>query len=105
LYDAIPHDTYRDVLKAPRTVALLGQMLANKWLGNKTGQGFYKAANVKGEREFWALNTATLAYEPPAPVRFESVGAVYKIDDLGQRLAKLVEFDDRAARYVRDILY
>jgi len=50
LYDASPHDTYRDVLKGPRTSALLGQMLANKWLGNKTGQGFYKATMVKGER-------------------------------------------------------
>jgi 3-hydroxyacyl-CoA dehydrogenase len=105
LYDAIPHDPYRDVLKGSHTTALLNQMLANKWLGNKTGQGFYKATTVKGEREFWALNTNSMTYEPAAPVRFDSVGAVYKIDDLGERLAKLLTFDDRAAHYVRDILY
>jgi 3-hydroxyacyl-CoA dehydrogenase len=105
LYDAIPHDAYRDVLKGPQTAALLGQMLANKWLGNKSGQGFYKATMVKGEREFWALNTTSLAYEPTPPVRFDSVGAVYKIDDLGERLARLLDFDDRAAHYVRDVLY
>src|SRR5579859_209667 len=105
LYDAIPHDAYREVLKGPRTAALLGQMLANKWLGNKTGQGFYKATTVKGEREFWALNTTSLSYEPTPPVRFDSVGAVYKIDDLGDRLAKLLEFYDRAAHYFGDILY
>ena len=46
-----------------------------------------------------------MAYEPASPVRFESVGAVYKIDDLGERLARLLEFDDRAAQYVRAILY
>ncbi len=105
LYDAIPRDTFRDVLKGERTRALLGQMLANKWLGNKTGQGFYKQTTVNGQREFLALNTTSMAYEPAAPARFESVGAVYKIDDLGQRLAKLLTFDDRAANYVRDILY
>ena len=105
LYDAIPHDSFRDVLQAPHTRALLGQMLANNWLGNKTGQGFYKQTTVNGEREFWTLDPQTLTYAPPAPVRFESVGAVYKIDDLGQRLARLLTFDDRAARYVRDILY
>jgi 3-hydroxyacyl-CoA dehydrogenase len=46
-----------------------------------------------------------MAYEPTAPVRFDSVGAVYKIEDLGKRLAKLLEVDDRAANYVRDSLY
>lgn len=105
LYDAIPHDRYRDALKGPQTAALIEHMLANKWLGNKSGQGFYQATTVKGQREFWALNTSTLTYEPAAPVRFDSVGAVYKIDDLGQRLAKLLQFDDRAANYVRDTLY
>ncbi len=105
LYDAIPHDHFRDVLLGPQTAALVERLLANKWLGNKTGQGFYKETTVKGQREFWALNTASLTYEPVEPARFESVGAVHKLEDLGERLAKLLTFDDRAARYVRDILY
>ena len=39
LYDAIPHDARREALKGPKTAALLERMLANKWLGNKSGQG------------------------------------------------------------------
>jgi 3-hydroxyacyl-CoA dehydrogenase len=105
LYDAIPHDPYRAALRGPKTTALVEHMLANKWLGNKTGQGFYKQASQRGQREFLALNPASMAYEPVPPVRFDSVEAVQKIDDLGQRLAKLLQHGDRAANYARDILY
>jgi 3-hydroxyacyl-CoA dehydrogenase len=105
LYEAIAHDPYREVLKGPHTAALVGHMLANKQLGNKSGQGFYKETVAGGKREFWALNPASYAYEPAPAARFESVEAVQKIDDLGQRVAKLLEHDDRAASYLRDILY
>ena len=105
LYAAIPHDPHREVLKGERTTALVERMLANKWLGNKTGQGFYKQTSVKGKREFWALNPATMEYEPVPAVRFPSMEAVQKIAGLGERLKAFLAADDRAANYVRDILY
>lgn len=105
LYPAIPHDPYREVLRGERSVALNEKMLAQKWLGNKTGQGFYKQVNVNGNREFWALNPDTLEYEPPPKIRFDSVGKVRKIDNLGQRLRVLMSESDRAAQYVRDTTY
>ena len=105
LYPAIPEDEYRDSLVGDRSTELYDRMMANKWLGNKTGQGFYKRVEVDGERQFWVLNPQTMDYEPPTKVRFDSVGAVRKIEDLGQRLRALLQHDDRAARYVRDTLY
>jgi 3-hydroxyacyl-CoA dehydrogenase len=105
LYPAIEHDPYREVLKAENASAVMGQMVDNGWLGNKSGQGFYKMTFVDGQREFWTLNPETMDYEPAPKVRFESVGAVRKIDELDQRLTKLLEFDDRAADYIRDMLY
>ena len=105
LYPAIPHDNYRELLVAPDVVALNEKMMANKWLGNKTGQGFYKKEMVDGKREFWALNLETFEYEPDPKTRFDSVSAVRKIEDLGERLRKLLEFDDKAANYVRQNLY
>src|SRR5690348_13757304 len=39
LYAGLPHDEGRDMFKLPEVVAKLEQ---NKWLGDKTGQGFYK---------------------------------------------------------------
>ncbi|MCA9948283.1 MAG: enoyl-CoA hydratase/isomerase family protein, partial [Anaerolineales bacterium] len=105
LYEAVPHDPYRDILKGEKATAVIDKMLADKWLGNKTGQGFYKKTFVDGKREFWALNTKTFEYEPDPRPRFDSVSAVRKTEDLGARVAKLLEYDDRAANYVRHLLY
>lgn len=105
LYTAVPHDPFRETLQPEKTTAVMNQMIANKWLGNKTGQGFYRKTMVDGQREFWTINPDTLEYEAPDKPRFDSVGATRKIEDLGERLRKLLEFDDRAATYVRDTLY
>ncbi|MCI0396999.1 MAG: 3-hydroxyacyl-CoA dehydrogenase/enoyl-CoA hydratase family protein [Chloroflexi bacterium] len=105
LYPAIAHDPYRDVLVSEKSAGLIGRMIGNGWLGNKSGQGFYLSKNVGGERQFWQLNLETMAYEPPQKVRFESVGEVRNIEDLGERLRKLLTFHDRAAQYVRHTLY
>jgi 3-hydroxyacyl-CoA dehydrogenase len=108
LYDLIPHDPYRDILHAPQVDALFGQMLERKWLGNKTRQGFYKQGkDAEGQRVFMALNPTTFEYEIPDKVRFEAVGAVRKIEDLGERVKALLAdkwAEDRGAQYVRALL-
>jgi 3-hydroxyacyl-CoA dehydrogenase len=105
LYDAIAHDPFRHVLRGEHAPRLAKQMVDSGWLGNKSGQGFYKMTMVGGERQFWMLNPETMEYKPPAQVRFESVGKVRKIEDLGERLRALLEQDDRAAGYVRNVVY
>lgn len=105
LYPLIPHDPYREVLKGEKSAAVYETMLQKGWLGNKSGQGFYRKTTVDGERQFWALNTETMEYEAPKKIRFESVGAVRNIEQLGPRLKALLAQDDRAAKYVRDTLY
>ena len=105
LYKAVEHDPYRDILRGEKSVPLFEQMTTNQWLGNKSGQGFYKKAYINGKREFHALNLETMAYEAAPKVRFDSIGAVRKVENLAQRLPKFLEFDDRAANYARDLLY
>jgi 3-hydroxyacyl-CoA dehydrogenase len=105
LYPAIPEDDYREILAGEASNQLYDQMMANNWLGNKTGQGFYKKTMVDGERQFWVLNLETMEYEPPTKIRFDSVGAVRSIEDPGKRLRSLLDHDDRAAQFVRDTLY
>lgn len=104
LYAGIPHDPYKEILKAETVSGVMEQMIANKWLGNKADQGFYRKTMVNGQREFWTLDPATMDYVAPEKVRFDSVGAVRKVEDLGQRLRQLLQFEDRAANYVRDVL-
>ncbi len=105
LYPAIPHDNYREVLKSPRTNELNGQMAEQGWLGNKSNQGFYKQVKVGGQREFHTLDPETMTYFNPPSVRFDSVGAVRKIENLDERLRQLLTFEDRAAEFVRATTY
>ena len=105
LYPVIPHDNYRENLKAPKGLAVYQTMMEKKWLGNKTGQGFYKQQMVNGERQFWTLNLQTFEYEPPTKPRFESVGAVRKVEELGARLKQLFAHQDKAAEYLRKNTY
>ncbi len=100
LYDLIPHDPEREILKAPRFSKLLEVMVERGWLGNKTGVGFSKKViGEGGKKEYWQLNLETLEHEPPQKARFESLKEIRKLP-LEQRLPELVKLDDRAGRFV-----
>lgn len=80
--------------------AVVGQVLAHKWFGNKTNVGFYKEARgANGQKEFWVLNTETMEHERPRKLLFDSMGATRKIGDLGQRLKAMIAQTDRAAQF------
>ena len=69
LYAGLTHDESRDTFILPE---MMKKLQENKWLGDKTGQGFYK--KVKGEggkSEILALNLKTFEYEPSQKVKFE----------------------------------
>ena len=104
LYPAIPHDPYREELRDDKSSALIEAMLERKWLGNKTGQGFYKRVDTKEGREFWALDLETLEYKPPTKPRFESVGKHKDVADVGERIKRLCAEDDRAGRFLWSII-
>jgi 3-hydroxyacyl-CoA dehydrogenase len=101
LYEAIPEDESRDLLHHPATIRLIEGMMSKGWLGNKSGQGFYK--RVGGE--FHVLDLNTLEYKPPAKVRFDSVGANRKIEPLGARIKAMTEATDRAGDTIRHVVY
>ncbi len=105
LYAAVAGDPFREILRGEHAPKLIQQMIEDGRLGNKAGQGFYRQTMVDGQREFWTLNPQSMDYEPPQKVRFESVGAVRQIEDLGERLRQLIAHDDRGANYVRQQLH
>jgi 3-hydroxyacyl-CoA dehydrogenase len=101
LYPAIPDDPAREVLVHPKSEALSQKMLDKGWLGNKSGQGFYKQMKGKdGSKEFWVLNLDTFEYEPPKNPRFESVGKHRKVENVGERIRLLINEQDRAAQFL-----
>lgn len=99
LYKAIPEDESRESFKLPE---VLTRLIEAKALGNKTGAGFYKKVKGASGSEFHSLNVETGEYEPPKKPRFELVGQVRKIDDLGERLRAIFAHGagDRAGDYI-----
>lgn len=80
----------------------LDKVVANNWLGDKTGQGFFKKTKgAKGEKEILTLNLQSLEYEPRKKARFATVEAAKPIDDLHTRLKTLVKGTDKAGEFYR----
>jgi 3-hydroxyacyl-CoA dehydrogenase len=99
LYPAIPNDPAREVLHHPAADALYDRLLENKWLGNKSGQGFYKQVKgADGSKEFWTLDLNSFDYTAPTKPRFDSVGKHRKVENTAERLRLLLAEDDRAAQ-------
>lgn len=102
-----PNDEAKDIFKLPR---FLETMVANKWLGDKTGQGFYKKQKtnpttsqaLSGKRsEILTLNLATMDYELKQKAKFATLEAAKQIEDLGQRLKVLYNGQDKAGAFYR----
>ena len=98
-----PNDEQRAVFSIP---AWLDKLVENKWLGDKTGQGFFKKTKGSGgEKEILTLNLKTLEYGPRQRPKFASVEAAKAVDDLKTRLKMLVQGTDKAGEFFRHFHY
>ena len=104
VYENCPNDEARDTFLIP---AWLDKMVDNNWLGDKSGQGFFKKMppSPKGEKEIYTLDLKTLEYKPRVKTKFASVDAAKPIDDLKQRLKMLVAAQDKAGEFYRHFHY
>jgi 3-hydroxyacyl-CoA dehydrogenase len=87
---------------------LIRGMVNRRWLGDKTGQGFYKKsrdANRQEQRE--TLDLATMEYRPLAKARIPSLDMAKNAASLPDRLRLLLGGDlkkDKAAAYLFPLL-
>ena len=98
LYAGLTQDESRDTFILPE---MMKKLQENKWLGDKTGQGFYK--KIKGEggkSEILALNLKTFEYEPSQKVKFE-VFEKTKSLALKDRFAVLLADKTKAGEFYR----
>lgn len=67
------------------------QMLARKWLGDKTKGGFYKKVRgADGEEQRLALDWKTLEYRPQQRPKFAALDMAKNVDDTEARLRMLL---------------
>ncbi len=103
LYAGLPDDEARDTFKLPDVVAKLEE---NKWLGDKTGQGFYKKTkDAKGKTEILTLDLNTLEYKPKTKAKFATLETTKTIDNLKDRFKVLLAGKDKAGEFYRDAFY
>lgn len=92
-------DESRDGFLLPEIVEKLYE---KKWLGDKTGQGFYKKVkDESGKSVILALDFKSLEYRPSAKVKFDTLEGTKSIDNLPQRLAALMKGKDKAGEFYR----
>ncbi|HEU4471307.1 MAG TPA: 3-hydroxyacyl-CoA dehydrogenase NAD-binding domain-containing protein [Flavisolibacter sp.] len=103
VYENCPQDEQRKVFEVPEW---LNKLVDNNWLGDKTGQGFFKKTKAAGgEKEILTLDLKSLEYKPRQKAKFASVDAAKPVDDLKQRLKMLASAPDKAGEFLRQFHY
>ncbi len=86
IYETAPNDESREMYRVP---ALVEEMVKRGWLGDKTGQGFYKKVKGEGEREILTLDVNTMEYRARQKAKFASLEMGKAIEDTRERLRAL----------------
>jgi 3-hydroxyacyl-CoA dehydrogenase len=94
-----PHDEAKDGFKAPDFVL---KMVENKWLGDKTRQGFYKKTkDAEGNRVILSLDLNSLEYREKQRPNIASLKASKATDSLKEKLHIFWKAEDKGGDFVR----
>jgi 3-hydroxyacyl-CoA dehydrogenase len=99
LYDNCPEDKAHELFKLPVYVQ---KMEENKWLGDKTKQGFYKKTkSADGKTEILALDLKTLEYKPQQKVKSATLEMTKPVENLRERMKIFAKGKDKAGELFR----
>ena len=108
VYENAPADEAKEIFTIP---GWLDKIVANNWLGDKTGQGFFKKIKLpvtqgspeerKSDKEIQVLDLKTLEYKPRVKPKFATVEVAKPVDDLKERLKILFAGQDKAGEFYR----
>jgi len=94
LYENCPKDEAHELFKLPDFIK---KMMENKWLGSKTGQGFYK----KEGKDIRTLDLNTLEYRDSKKANFATLELTKPVDKVIDRFKILVSGKDKAGEFYR----
>ncbi|MCY4778466.1 3-hydroxyacyl-CoA dehydrogenase NAD-binding domain-containing protein [Sphingobacterium sp. UT-1RO-CII-1] len=98
-----PKDEAREVFKLP---AYLMAMVNNKWLGEKSKQGFYKKTkDDQGKTAILSLDLKTLEYKEQSRVKSATLEATKLVEDIHKRMKVYEEGKDMAGQFFRAMHY
>ncbi len=101
--DNCPDDEAKEIFNIP---TWLNKMVENNWLGDKTGQGFFKKTkSASGEKEILTLNLQTMEYGARQKPKFATLETAKPIEDLKTRIKALCAGTDKAGEFYRQFYY
>ena len=94
-----PKDERKELFALPN---FINTMMENKWLGSKTGQGFYKkTVSPEGKKEILSLDLDTMDYRSKKKASFATLELTKTIDKVVDRFKVLVSGKDKAGKFYR----
>ncbi|MGG2334408.1 hypothetical protein, partial [Salmonella enterica] len=73
-----PNDEARSTFQIPNW---LEQLITNNWLGDKTGQGFFKKTKSEAGKEILTLNLSSMEYCTRVKPKFASIEAAKPVEN------------------------
>ena len=103
--DNVENDTYINKIKKLPESKFMRFLLDNKFLGNKSGKGFYektKKKDANGKTIINVLNLETLEYKPAVKPRMDIIRTAKGMELLDKRLQFLVDGDSKEHQFFKD---
>ena len=99
IYENCPDDEEHEVFKL---TAFVNTLMENKWLGSKSGQGFYKKVkDENGKSQILGLDLETLVYRKGKRATFPTLELTKNVDNVIDRFKILVAGKDKAGEFYR----
>ena len=99
IHENCKDDERHELFELPEFIRTMSE---NKWLGSKTGQGFYKKVKSKdGKSEILSLDLDTMDYRPKKRANFATLETTKSIDKVIDRFKVLVGGKDKAGEFYR----
>ncbi|WGF92320.1 3-hydroxyacyl-CoA dehydrogenase/enoyl-CoA hydratase family protein [Aequorivita marisscotiae] len=99
IYDNVPDDEEHGIFQIP---GFIDTMMEKKWLGSKSGQGFYKKVkNDDGSSEILSLDLDTMEYRKSKKASFGTLEKTKSVDKVTDRFPILIKGEDKAGEFYR----
>ncbi|MCB0455566.1 MAG: enoyl-CoA hydratase/isomerase family protein, partial [Aequorivita sp.] len=99
IYQNCPQDEEHETFVLPD---FINTLMENKWLGSKSGQGFYKKVkNDDGSSEILSLDLDSLEYRSAKKASFGTLEKTKSVDKVTDRFPILIAGEDKAGEFYR----
>ncbi len=96
VYDNVSDDQEKELFVLPQFVH---KMVENKWLGQKSGQGFYQKIKTEGKSNILAFDYTTFQYQEQSVPKYSSLEGSKAAGNLKAGLKVLVNSPDKAGQF------